>query len=193
MLWLADTVSLQDLAIVDPCLPVHPRHCSSARNAAGRATSTLIALIGSSQLRELQGQVVVYAEKQEDSVNKDTKALIILVAVVFALGFALGCCSAFRCCRIARAGGPSDGEGGQKGKARPAKASSSAAAAATEDEVEGFQDLPDLIEPLLPPTSPSPTPPPPSSRYPQSIWVSPKGTQYHILGSRTGLTGAASL
>ena len=38
-------------------------------------------------MHELQGQVVVYAEKKEDSVNKDTKALIILVAAVFVLGF----------------------------------------------------------------------------------------------------------
>jgi hypothetical protein len=51
---------------------------------------------------------------------------------------------------------------------------------------------------LLPPTEPpaTPMPPPPTTTehrlYPQSIWVSQRGTQYHLSRGCTGLAAAAS-
>jgi hypothetical protein len=111
--------------------------------------------------------------------------------LLFVLGFVAGCCCAYRCCRTAEAATRRTG--------RPSRAPSSSAAAAADvpipEEPEPEQDL---HAPLLPPTEPpaTPMPPPPTPTehrlYPQSIWVSQRGTQYHLARGCTGLAAAAS-
>jgi hypothetical protein len=128
-------------------------------------------------------------ELEEETSN--VKFTIMVMMLLFVLGFVAGCCCAYRCCRTAEAATRRTG--------RPSRAPSSSAAAAADvpipEEPEPEQDL---HAPLLPPTEPpaTPMPPPPTPTehrlYPQSIWVSQRGTQYHLARGCTGLAAAAS-
>ena len=159
-------------------------HGLSRRFQCGRVLTTLTV---ATQIIE------VYAKPQELNEEDTTvRFTIMIMMLIFLLGFMCGCWSAGRCCRMAHAAGPEAAETtttrprANRG-ARPAPTATAAAAAAEVDEPD-FE--PDLQEPLLP-TAP-PTRPTTTTRFPQSIWVTPSGSQYHVIRNCSGLNAASS-
>ena len=104
----------------------------------------------------------------------NTKFTLVVMAVIFLLGFLTGVCCTLRGCHTAHAAE----------RPRPTRVSTATATDADEPE-------PELRQPLLT-TEETTTPPPPAvggTRCPQSIYVSGRGTQYHVRRNCTGLTG----
>jgi hypothetical protein len=152
-------------------------------DGAGYRRYTLAFLIAATQVMPT---VSVKDEELELEEAAPIMSIWTLILIVFTLGFLLGVCCACRC-RTAAAMGP---------RPRPTT-SSSAAAAATEEQ----------REPLLTRTSTTTegsgaaaasasagtVPTEPERLYPQMIYVTPAGTQYHIDGNCTGMARAKSI
>ena len=124
--------------------------------------------------------------------ENDTETFTIMVMmIIFLLGFIAGCCCSRCCQKTARAAGPTETPP-TRTRPRPTRASSSAAAATLEEEPD---QEPTLREPLLQTAEPTTIPPPPpmaNTRYPQTIWVTRHGSQYHVMRSCTGLNAATT-
>ena len=139
----------------------------------------------------------VYAKPSQELKEEDNtvKFTIMVMTTIFLLGFMFGCWCACRCCRTVHAASPAAETTTTRARAkREARPAPTAAAAAAEVDEPDFE--PDLQEPLLqtaPPTrtrtTPTPTPP---TRFPQSIWVTQHGAQYHVVRGCTGLNSATS-
>ena len=152
-------------------------------DGAGYRRYTLAFLIAATQVMPT---VSVKDEELELEEAAPIMSIWTLILIVFTLGFLLGVCCACRC-RTAAAMGP---------RPRPTT-SSYAAAAATEEQ----------REPLLTRTttttegsgaaaasaSAGTEPTEPERLYPQVIYVTPAGTQYHIDEHCTGLARAKSI